>query len=380
MDDDEEEEEVLKYEGGLYKLVENKMKKLWFRLVHRDLYFYKDKKETSHRGMHNLSGLFLKAEDKKVFEGKTYYCFKVVYPAKTRVYYCDNENEYNEWIKNLRKATGYTDLLDIYEVKQKLGNGKFGLVKLGINKQTKEKVAIKIMNKKKMDTSDVELVRTEIEILKICQHPNIIRLYDVFENVDYIYIIMEYCPGGELFTYLEKKNFQLPEEKAKNFMKKMCDAVFYYQTYFGVIHRDLKPENVLMTSDDDNGDIRLLDFGLSKISAPNEKCSEPYGTLTYCAPEIILDEPYNREVDMWSLGVIAYLMICGKLPFIADNENKIARKIAYEEPDYQKNPCWKNVSNNCKDFIKKLLEKDAKKRMVIEDAVKHPWFKSLNNK
>ena len=135
-----------------------------------------------------------------------------------------------------------------------------------------------------------------------------------------------------------------------------------------------------MTSDDDNGDIRLLDFGLSKISAPNEKCSEPYGTLTYCAPEIILDEPYNREVDMWSLGVIAYLMICGKLPFIADNENKIARKIAYEEPDYQKNPCWKNVSNNCKDFIKKLLEKDAKKRMVIEDAVKHPWFKSLNNK
>ena len=106
------------------------------------------------------------------------------------MYYCDDEKQFKDWIDNLKKATGYTNLLDIYEVKEKLGNGKFGLVKLGVNKQTKEKVAIKIMNKKKMDTSDIELMRTEIEILKICQHPNIIRLYDIFENIDYIYIIM----------------------------------------------------------------------------------------------------------------------------------------------------------------------------------------------
>ena len=373
----EDDEEVIKYEGYLYKLIDNKMRKLWFKLVHRDLYFFKDKKEDSHRGMHNLSGLFIQVEEAKVFEGKKYYCFGVVYPAKTRIYYCNDENEYKGWIENLKKATGFTNLLDIYDVKQKLGNGKFGLVKLGVNKQTKEKVAIKIMNKSKMDSSDIELMRTEIEILKICQHPNIIRLYDVFENIDYIYIIMEYCPGGDLFSYLENRNFKLSEERAAILMKKMCDAVFYFQSFFGVIHRDLKPENVLMTSDKDDGDLRILDFGLSKITVPNEKCTEPYGTLTYCAPEIILDEPYNKEVDMWSLGVMTYLMVSGRLPFNSEDENKIARKIAFDEPDYEKNSCWKSLSSECIDFIKKLLCKNPKKRMIIEDALKHPWFKKF---
>ena len=373
----EDDEEVIKYEGYLYKLIDNKMRKLWFKLVHRDLYFFKDKKEDSHRGMHNLSGLFIQVEEAKVFEGKRYYCFGVVYPAKTRIYYCNDEKEYKGWIENLKKATGFTNLLDIYDVKQKLGNGKFGLVKLGVNKQTKEKVAIKIMNKSKMDSSDIELMRTEIEILKICQHPNIIRLYDIFENIDYIYIIMEYCPGGDLFSYLENRNFKVSEERAAILMKKMCDAVFYFQSFFGVIHRDLKPENVLMTSDKDDGDLRILDFGLSKITVPNEKCTEPYGTLTYCAPEIILDEPYNKEVDMWSLGVMTYLMVSGRLPFNSEDENKIARKIAFDEPDFEKNSCWKTLSSECIDFIKKLLCKDPKKRMIIEDAIKHPWFKKF---
>ena len=377
---DDDEEEIIKYEGYLYKLIEKKMRKLYFKLVHKDLFFYKDKNDVSHRGMHNLSGLFVKVEEAKTIDGKKYFCFSVVYPAKTRMYYCDDEKQYKEWIDNLKKATGYTNLLDIYEVKEKLGNGKFGLVKLGINKQTKEKVAIKIMNKKKMDTSDIELMRTEIEILKICQHPNIIRLYDIFENIDYIYIIMEYCPGGDLFSYLEKRKFHIPEERAAVIMNKMCEAVFYFQSYFGVIHRDLKPENVLMTSEGDDGDIRILDFGLSKISTPNEKCTEPYGTLTYCAPEIILDEPYNKEVDMWSLGVMTYLMVSGRLPFNAEDENKIARQIAFSEPDFENADCWKKISKECVKFIKRLLEKDPKKRMVIADALKHEWFQKFVKK
>ena len=372
----DDEEEIIKYEGFLYKLIDKKMRKLFFKLVHKDLFFYKDKNDLSHRGMHNLSGLFIKVEEAKMFDNKKYFCFSVVYPAKTRMYYCDDEKQYKEWIDNLKKATGYTNLLDIYDVKEKLGNGKFGLVKLGINKHTKEKVAIKIMNKKKMDSSDIELMRTEIEILKICQHPNIIRLYDIFENIDYIYIIMEYCPGGDLFSYLEQRKFKISEERAAIIMNKICEAVFYFQSYFGVIHRDLKPENVLLTSSGDDSDIRILDFGLSKISTPNEKCTEPYGTLTYCAPEIILDEPYNKEVDMWSIGVMTYLMISGRLPFNGEDENKIAREIAFNEPDFNAE-CWKKVSKECISFIKQLLEKNAKKRMVIGDALKHPWFKKF---
>ena len=377
-DDDEEEEEeedeILKYEGILYKLVDGKMRELYFKLVHKDLYFFKNKNDAQHKGMHNLSGLFLQREPSVIYDGVNYYSFSVVYPTKTRIYYCKSEKEYNEWFEKLKVATGYTNLLDIYEVKNKLGSGKFGLVKLGIDKKTGQKVAIKIMKKSSMDSSDLELVRTEIEILKVCQHPNIIRLYNVFENADYMYIIMEYCSGGDLFSYLENRNFRLSERRASTIIHLMSTAVYYMHS-FGVAHRDLKPENVLMTSDDEEADIRILDFGLSKILGPYEKCDEPYGTLTYCAPEIIIDEPYSKAVDLWSLGIMTYLMVSGKLPFNSEDENEIARQVVYDEPDYIRNPVWKNITPECKDFIKRLLEKDQNKRMTIKELLEHKWIK-----
>ena len=138
--------------------------------------------------MHNLSGVFIKEDQPITYEGQNLYCFQVVYPKKSRFYYVDNEEEYQTWMKFIRRVTGYANLTDLYEVKDKLGNGKFGLVRLGIHKATGRKVAVKIMNKKDMTMQDLELVKTEIEILKISQQQNIIRLYDIFENIDYIYI------------------------------------------------------------------------------------------------------------------------------------------------------------------------------------------------
>ena len=373
-EEEEEDEEILKCEGTLYKLVDGKMRDLYFKLIHKDLYFYKNKGDTEHKGMHNLNGLFLQKEKSVEYEGATYYSFSMVYPTKTRIYYCKNEKEYNEWIEKLKIATGYTNLLEIYDVKNKLGSGKFGLVKLGIHKKTGQKVAIKIMKKSTMDSSDLELVRTEIEILKICQHPNIIRLYNVFENADYLYIIMEYCYGGDLFSYLENRHFRLSEKRASTIIHQMATAVYYMHS-FGVVHRDLKPENVLMTSTDEDSDIRILDFGLSKILGPYEKCDEPYGTLTYCAPEIIVDEPYSKPVDLWSLGVMTYLMVSGKLPFNSEDENEIARQVVYDEPNYTKNPVWKTISPECLDFVKRLLDKDQNKRMTIKEVLEHKWIK-----
>ena len=138
--------------------------------------------------MHNLSGVHLQEENETKIDDIKFYCFSVVYPKKSRFYYVDNEVDRQNWVKVIRKVTGYSCLSDIYEVKEKLGNGKFGLVRLGIHKQTGRKVAIKIMNKKDMNNQDLELVKTEIDVLKIGQHPNIIRLYDVFENIEFIYI------------------------------------------------------------------------------------------------------------------------------------------------------------------------------------------------
>ena len=377
-EDDEKEEEINECEGYLIKYIDNKERKVWFRLVGKDLFFFKNENKEIHKGMHNLSGVFIQEEPEKEINGKKCYCFSVTYPKKTRMYYVEDENEYKKWVQKLKIATGYTNLTDLYEIKEKLGRGKFGLIKLGINKKTGTKVAIKIMSKKDMTNQDLELARTETEILKICQHPNIIQLYDVFENVKYFYLIMEYCPGGDLFSYLEKRNFRLPEQQAAKFMHKMCAAVYYIHSY-GIAHRDLKPENVLMTSKDDDADLRILDFGLSKIIGPDEKCTEPYGTLSYVAPEVLLDLPYGKEVDLWALGIITYLMLSGSLPFDdKHSEEAIAKKTVSDPPPYKGN-IWKKISDEAKNFIGRLLEKDPEKRMDIKEALQHEWFHKFDD-
>ena len=377
FESEDDGKEVVKYEGYLYKMIgDNKLKRLYFKLLHKDLYFFKNDKEKFHRGMHHLSGVFLKEEKSEIFNDITFYSFSIIYQNKQRRYYIDNESQYKIWVAKLKLATEYTDLTDIYEISKNLGNGKFGLVKLGINKQTGKKVAIKIMSKKEMTMEDLSLVQTEIEILKICQHPNIIHLYEVFENEDYYYIITEYCEGGDLFSYLEKRKFHLKEEKARQIIHKLLTALYYIHSY-GIIHRDLKPENILMTSEDNNADIKILDFGLSKILGPGEYCVEPYGTLSYVAPEVLLEKSYNNKIDLWSLGVITYLIVSGKLPFDhRQDDQEIARQTIYEEPSF-KNNIWKKISKDCIDFISKLLVKDPEKRMNIKDALEHNWI--LNN-
>jgi len=236
------------------------------------------------------------------------------------------------------------------------------------------------MSKKDMTNQDLELVRTEIEILKICQHPNIIRIYDVFENVDFIYIIMEFCSGGDLFSYLEKRGFRLSEPKAAALIHKVSAACYYLHSY-GICHRDLKPENILMTDSTEDADLRLLDFGLSKIIGPSETCNEPYGTLSYVAPEILLEKPYTKAVDLWSIGIITYLLLCGCLPFDDEkSEREIARQTIHDPVPYHSS-IWKKLSAEAKLFVDNLLNKDPKKRMFIKDVLEHPWIqKQTKNK
>jgi serine/threonine protein kinase len=138
--------------------------------------------------MHNLTGVFIEECDKTHLENMDLYCFNVIYPRKSRLYYVESKEDYINWVRKIKSAIGFSSLNDKYEVRHKLGKGKFGLVRLGVHKETQQKVAIKIMNKKEMNNQDLELVKTEIEILKVCQQPNIIRFYDLFENLDYIYI------------------------------------------------------------------------------------------------------------------------------------------------------------------------------------------------
>ena len=292
------------------------------------------------------------------------------------MYFCDDLQEYKNWIKHLRTATNYSNILKLYTITDKLGSGSFSEVKLAINKVTKQKVAVKIMNKKKMNSSRLESARTEIEIMKICQFPYIIKFIEAYENLDFIYIFMEYCPGGTLYDFIKKRNFKLSEQLSASIIYKMCLAIYYFHSY-GITHRDLKPENILMTSEDDNADIRILDFGLGKIVSPNEKCSEPYGTVIYCAPEIIKNKPYTKDVDSWSLGIITYILLYGRLPYWDPEKAKLKALIVKTVPEY-KGFYLNEISEEGINFIQNLLIKDPNKRMSIKQALEHKWFKKFN--
>ena len=380
-DDDDftfEEEKCVQYEGYVYKFsqTQKKMKKTYFRLIGKDLYYYKKKEEEKHRGMHNLSGVFIKRGEDLEFEGKKYMSITILYKNE-KSYYFDNEEDFKIWFDKLSQAIQNKSLFDKYEVKQKIGKGKFGLVKAGINKETKKPVAIKIMAKKNMDKSDMELAKVEIDILKISQHPNIIKLYDVFENENYIYIIMENCSGGDLLSYFEYHEYELPEPKVCEIIHKLSMAVYYLHSY-GIVHRDLKPENILMTDLSATADIRLLDFGLSKIIGNDEKCTEPYGTLSFVAPEVLQGKPYDKSVDIWSIGIIAFLLLCGYLPFDdKHSEREIARQTIQDPVPYD-NKIWSKISPEAKQFVDGLLQKKPEKRYTIKEVLEHPWIKKMD--
>ena len=373
-----EEDQCVRYEGYVYKYsqTQKKMKKTYFRLIGKDLYYYKKKEEKNHRGMHNLSGVFIKKGEDFEYDGKKYMSIVIVYKTE-KSYYFDNEEDFNKWFEKLNLAVQNKSLFDKYEVRQKIGKGKFGLVKSGINKETHKQVAIKIMAKKNMDKSDLELAKVEIDILKIGQHPNIIKLYDIYENENYIYIIMEYCSGGDLLSYFEYHEYELPESKVCEIIHKLSMAIYYLHSY-GIVHRDLKPENILMTDISDTADIRLLDFGLSKIIGNEEKCTEPYGTLSFVAPEVLQGKPYDKSVDLWSIGIITFLLLCGYLPFDdKHSEREIARQTIQDPVPYEKK-IWDKYSPEAKAFVDGLLQKKPEKRYTIKEVLEHPWIKKMD--
>ena len=375
---DIQEDQCVQYEGYVYKYSQSqkKMKQTYFKLIGKDLYYYKKKEEQNPRGMHNLSGVFIKKGDDFEFEGKKYLSIVILYKNE-KSYFFDNEADFKVWFEKLNQAIQNKSLFDKYEVKQKIGKGKFGLVKCGLNKETKKPVAIKIMAKKNMDKSDLELAKVEIDILKIGQHPNIIKLYDIYENESYIYIIMEYCSGGDLLSYFEYNEYELPETKVCEIIHKLSMAIYYLHSY-GIVHRDLKPENILMTDLSPQADIRLLDFGLSKIIGNEEKCTEPYGTLSFVAPEVLQGKPYDKSVDLWSIGIITFLLLCGYLPFDdKHSEREIARQTIQDPVPFEEK-IWKQYSPEAKTFVDGLLQKKPEKRYTIKEVLEHPWIKKMD--
>lgn len=228
--------------------------------------------------MHCINGAYLKEEIIKAKDGSISYTFSLVYSNKARQYKLDNKLDYDAWISSLKSILEEDNILSKYTFGDIIGQGIFGTVREGTHKLTSKKVAIKIINKVDIVYKDLELIRNEIEVLKICQHPNIVKLYDIMENSRSIYIIMEHCEGSDLFNYFENKNFDLEESQVCEIIHKLAMGVYYLHSY-GILHRDLKPENIMIFKNGKNSEIRLVDFGLSKIMGPKEHCNDPYGTV-----------------------------------------------------------------------------------------------------
>lgn len=164
-----------------------------------------------------------------------------------------------------------------------------------------------------------------------------------------MYIVMEYLKGGDFFNYLEVRKFRINEERAMKIAHQIAAALYYLHS-FGIAHRDIKPENILMVDDTDEALIKLVDFGLSKTFAPGQTCKEPFGTLCYVAPEILLQRSYDKSVDLWSLGVIIHLMLSGTLPFDSDDDREIARKTIYDDVNMNHH-IWTKVTDDAKDLV-----------------------------
>ena len=372
------EEKNIMYENWVFKLTENKkIKRFYLVLINKDIYYYKDQEKKNMLGMHNLSGCFVQEiQETLKHEGNEYYIFEIFFnnKSKTRKYYTPDKEIMKKFVSKIKEAIGYMKFTDFYDLKEVIGKGKFGVVNLGIHKKTQQQVAVKIINKDSITTiEDKGLVRIEIGILKLCHHPNVVRLLDHLENEDYIFIVTEYIEGGTLGQYFKKKNFNFSERQASSIMSQIANGVKYLHKY-GIVHRDLKPDNIMITQQNDFGIIKIMDFGLSKIVSTQEKMVDGYGTLSYVAPEVLLRTPYNKEVDIWSMGIILYYMLCGHLPFKGNKEVIIAEKIVNDDLEFDEDE-WEVRSKKVRELIISCLKKEPEERITIDDFLNHPWFK-----
>ena len=237
---------------------------------------------------------------------------------------------------------------------------------------------MKIIKFKSSSEGIISTISKEINILKSLDHPNIIKVYEFYKTEKYIYIINELCTGGELFDKIvEVKYFS--EDVARNIMRQLFSAVEYCHEK-GVIHRDLKPENILIESseekDRDFFHIKIIDFGTCEILKKN-KLTEQIGTSFYIAPEV-LKNGYNEKCDLWSCGIILYILLCGSPPFYGKNEKEIFSKILEGNFTF-KHKIWSKISYEGKNLVKKLLELNPDKRLSAKEALEDDWFKISSN-
>lgn len=294
-------------------------------------------------------------------------------PQRRISFFADNREDFAKWTTALETSSS-CGVDYFYIMGNVLGEGAFAQVRIAEDKNTREKVAIKVIKKHGYDLKEAEFTAREMSIMRSIRHPNIVNTLDIFDSPSHLHIVLDYMAGGELFDIIAEAG-SFSEQQAAQVTRDVIKGVQYLHMV-AIVHRDIKPENVLCVSKKWPLQVKLADFGLADFSVDGEISEQQQtmiGTPGYVAPEVVKREKYGAPVDMWAVGVLLYIMLSGKMPFYGRDDQACLRMIAsgkYAMPDRE----WASISVEAKSLVKGLLQYNPDKRLTANAALHHPWL------
>lgn len=388
---------MLEYDGVLWKVsgAARALRRRRYYLQQNFLYWYSAHSEGEPRGVLYLEGSYVKPVADGAAEAKGYYGFSIhtssSHGDRVRMLYAASAAERTEWIAALQRACRNSPVEDEYAVGDEIGRGKFAHVFRATRRADGRLFAIKIINKAGLTDAMREMLRTEIAIVKLVQHPHVVRVEAIYETGTSVYIVMEYMERGELFQNLIGRQ-RFSEAEARRLARQLVECLVYLHS-MGIIHRDIKPENILCEGARppselstaggagssapvfDVSRVKIGDFGLSKLVHPAEVMTQPCGSPQYVAPEVLGGGGYGKEADMWSIGIILHLVVRGRLPF-DDPDPGVVYARTLEGVVTFDHAAWASWSPEGMSFIRGLLEKDRTRRFTARRAMQHPWLRA----
>ena len=372
------------YGDILYKYCEEDsskcIKKYYAELRGKDILFFASKLKNELSTIWNISKCVIISMEKISISKYIYYPIKFInYNQSFCLVFFEEQEKRNLFIKKCEENTSYTRIEDLYEFKEKLGAGHFGVVKRCIDKRTGKEYAVKIMTKNKIKDKDLKFLIQERNYLLLIKHPNIVSLIQDFEDETSIYLVMEYFKGGDLSKYMKKIRENQKEKNLERIGAKIIRIIAQgveYLNQFGIVHRDLKPENIVFGIEDDIKSIKIIDLGVAITLPFGQTSSEPIGTLAYISPEMYTQTPYTYKVDVWAIGILLYWLTSGgALPFDDEknDEGIMGKKVVFMHQEYPEK-YFGDKSKGLINLIDKALEKNPDKRINIHNFLDEEWL------
>ena len=372
------------YADILYKYCEEDsskfIKKYYGELRGKDILFFASKLKNELCTIWNISKCIIIPLEKINISKYTYYPIKFINYNKSfcLIYFEDNEKR-NLFLKKCEENTSYIKIEDLFEFKEKIGQGNFGLVRKCIEKNTGKEYAVKIMDKNKIKKKDLQFIIQERNYMILIKHPNIVSLVQDFEDENYIYFVMEYFKGGDLSKYMKRIKENMKEKNLERIAAKIIRIIAQgveYLNQFGIVHRDLKPENIVFGIEDDIKSIKIIDLGVAITLPFGQQSSDPIGTLAYISPEMFTHNPYSYKVDVWAIGILLYWLVSGGiLPFDDEknDEHIMGKKVVFMHQEYP-DKYFGDKSKSLFNLIDKTLEKNPEKRINIHNFLDEEWL------